>query len=240
MVVFLMATRADCIRAAMAGGLDKPAAQRVVEGLMAARVRVQAERAQGNVSNAEQALAQAWAQRMDDERIQNLIRRKQAAINFLRRNELDARIRGVLDEGFTGMDAIEALLVGSNKRFTGARDSIDAARVAIKRDMIGGFINALEAIDASGVVTKETTHEDSNLLREITSSGTAVAIRNAERQRNGYRAPVIKLMETPDFQASVVREVIRPGSTGDATAIVITAGLAPLFRAARRPQEMII
>jgi hypothetical protein len=165
----------------MRGGLSKGEAEAAVQALFADKAKVQAARAEGKISNEIQALAGRWSERMEHARIETAIMRKQAAINMLRRRDLNARQEGVKAEGYSGMDGIEALLVGSEKRFPGARDSVDAARVAVKKDFLGGLISDLEALDAGG-------------------------------------QPVRGLLETDAFNADVVREVIKPGGTGDTLA----------------------
>ncbi|MDR2800879.1 MAG: hypothetical protein LBB52_06400, partial [Desulfovibrio sp.] len=143
----------------------------------------QAVNAEGRLDNIGAALADAWAQRMEREKLNALVRRRDAARNIIIRNNLDTFREQVKAEGFTGMDALEAVLVGSNKRFTGARNSIDANRIAIKRDFMGGMINELERIEGNG----------------------GMALR--------------KLLDTDrEFNRNIVREVISPNSTGNATA----------------------
>jgi hypothetical protein len=172
-----MATRADCVKAALAGGLDKAAAARVVDDLFAARRKIEADRAAGKVANAEADLAAAWTRQMDEERVAALIRRKQTAINIMRRSGAESFIKGVRDQGGTALDAIEAMLVGSNKRFTGARDSIDAARTAIKRDLWGAFINDLESLErgTQGRPLRElmrTKDFQAEVVREVSIPGS--------------------------------------------------------------------
>ncbi|MDR2055210.1 MAG: hypothetical protein LBQ10_05010 [Desulfovibrio sp.] len=177
-----MATREQCVRAAMAGGLQRAAAVDVVNAMLNDRAAIDAAKAQGRIANADAAMAEAWAKRMAEAEIQTAVARKQAAINILRRREIDARFAAVKAEGFTGRDALEALLVGSNKRFTGARDSIDAASEGIRKDFLGSLINDLENVETAGKPVRKLLTGDS------------------------------------EFNSNVVREMISPGSTRDATA----------------------
>jgi hypothetical protein len=93
-------------------------------------------------------------------------------------NALDKEITDLQGQGAVAVDARKLLTLNGEIE---TRKKIYANRVKEITD------DPMRAALASAVVTKETTDKDSNLLREITSPGTAVAIRNAERQRNGYR-----------------------------------------------------
>jgi hypothetical protein len=177
-----MATKAQCIEAAMAGGLSRGEAETVVDTLLQERARVKADLAQGKIADAERELAEAWRGRMGEARVQNAQARRQAAINVLTRQTLNARMEAVKAAGFSGMDALEATLVGSNKRFFGARDSIESRRISIKRDFLGGMINELEAMDAQGTPLKKLFAQDAefnaNVVREVIlpeSTGDAAA-----------------------------------------------------------------
>ena len=164
-----MATKAQCINTAMAGGLTRPEAERVVDTLLADRARVERAKALGNIDNAEQTLADVWARRMEGERIIQAAARKQAAINVLVRQRLNARMEAIRAAGFSSMDALESVLVGSNKRFFGARDSIDARRTGIRKDFLGGVINELEALDAQGAALRGLLKNDPDFNRNVVS-----------------------------------------------------------------------
>ena len=168
-----MVTRTDCIAAAKAGGLTDGEATAVVEALMQDKKRIEAKQAEGKIANADEALAQAWQDRMQDELVQRALAKKQTAINIIKRDALDLRIETARSEGFTALDALEAILVGSNKRLSGARKSVDASRRAILFDFIGGMINDLEHIDPSfekHIRADKNLHD--NILREMYSPGS--------------------------------------------------------------------
>lgn len=142
-----MATRDDCIRAARAAGdLSPEEAADVVDRLMAEKAKVNRAAAEGRIGNAEEALAAAWRQGMNEQRIRRALQKKHAAINILRRQDIDSFIGLAKEEGFGAADAIEALMVGSNKRFTGARHSADSQRQAIFKDAAGAMQNELETL----------------------------------------------------------------------------------------------
>jgi hypothetical protein len=171
-----MATKADCIAAAMKGGLTRQEAELAVNALFEDKTKVQAARTEGKIVNAERAMAEAWAVRMDEAKAAAAVARQRATGNVLRRRKLEARFAAARAEGFTGMDALEALLVGSNKRFTGARNSIDAARIALKKDFLGALWNDLEKI-AGATPARDILLKDqgftADVAREIVTPGGA-------------------------------------------------------------------
>jgi hypothetical protein len=164
----------------MKGGLSKEEARLAVDAMFEDKARVRMAKAEGAVVNEEKAMAQAWAVRMDEARAAAAVARKQAAVNILRRQALEERISVIKAEGFTGMDAIEALLVGSNRRFTGARNSIDAARMALKKDFLGGLFNDLEATNTPIQNLFRDEGFSADVVREIISPG---GTNNAEARR---------------------------------------------------------
>ncbi|MDR2054780.1 MAG: hypothetical protein LBQ10_02795 [Desulfovibrio sp.] len=184
-----MATKADCIAAAMKGGLGRIEAEAAVNALFEDKGRVLAARAEGKIVNAEKALAEAWAVRMDEGRAAVAIARKQAAVNILRRREIDARFAAVKAEGFTSMDALEALLVGSNKRFTGARDSIDSRRRAVRADFLGPLFNELEAVGAPVKKLFEDEAFNADVVREIYEGGQGAQSATRANAEGGTALP---------------------------------------------------
>lgn len=169
-----MPTKRDCIAAAKkAGNLTDDEASQVVEALLEEKNRVKALKAEGKVANATQALAEAWTQRMDAERMARALQSKHAAINIIKRQEANAQIQAAKDAGFGASDGLQALLGGSNKRFAGARDSIDSGRRATYKDTMGGVLNELEQADATMLRQfKESAEFNDNVVREMTAPGS--------------------------------------------------------------------
>ena len=179
-----MATKEQCIQSAMAGGLSREDAAAAVDALLKDATRINRAAAEGKIVNANKALADAWANRMDLEAAAAANAKRQAGINVLKRQQLDARIASVKEAGFTGLDAVEAILVGSNKRFLGARTSVDAKRVGIFKDAVGGMLNDLEKLDPTMVrELNQSTEFNRNVIREIInpeSTGDAKARQTAD------------------------------------------------------------
>lgn len=104
--------------------------------------------------------------------------RQQAAMSILCRHRIDDRIAAVTREGITAMDAIKAVPSGCDKHFTGVRDSIDAKRIALKRDFWGGLISELEAMGSTGPVRKLLAEDDDfnkDVVREMRGEKTGDA-----------------------------------------------------------------
>ncbi|MDR1126424.1 MAG: hypothetical protein LBM64_10295, partial [Deltaproteobacteria bacterium] len=131
-------------QAAATSGMSTEDLTQIADSLMADKADVLRAQAEGRISNVEESLAQAWHERMDRETMKRALEKKHAALNIIKRGRLDEGIDRVIAEDFDFADALEGLLVGSNKRFTGARDSIDFKQKAIFRDMFGGMQNELE------------------------------------------------------------------------------------------------
>ncbi|MDR3361670.1 MAG: hypothetical protein LBO64_02335 [Desulfovibrio sp.] len=91
-----------------------------------------------------------------------------------------------------------------------------ASGVVTKETTHASGVVTQETTHASGVVTQETTHEDSNWLREITSPGTAVAIRTPRGLGNDWRE-----------DSNWLREITSPGT---AVAIRKPRGLGNVWR----------
>lgn len=132
-----------CIDAAIAAGADKATAKEIVQNLVDKKKELEAL---GKIDNLETDLAESWLKEMDEEKIAKALQRKQAALNVLRRKELNSYIDTVKSEGFSFLDAMEAQLVGSFKRITGARNSVAARRQGIQKQWTGGMLNELNAI----------------------------------------------------------------------------------------------
>lgn len=121
-----MATRADCIRAAVNAGATEEQAADIVNAIMEEKKLLRAE---GRLTP--EALAQAWQGRAPEVERVTVLKRRRAMLSAVRRDEALQDIRRAQDEGFSFLDGLKALLVGRSKRFTGARLSISAQRRAV-------------------------------------------------------------------------------------------------------------
>lgn len=138
---------ADCIYVAKQAGADEAEARDIVEQMVREKERIQkATQAAGSLDGMEEGLAKAWGAKVENMQMAALARRKQAALTILKRVELEDRLSKVKAEGFTFMDGLESVLVGSYKRLTGARNSVDARRAGKQKFYQGAMQNGLEKI----------------------------------------------------------------------------------------------
>lgn len=162
-----MATKQDCIAAAMKGGLSKAEAETAVSAMFEDKRLARAAVARGAEVSEEAALAKAWAVRMDDAAAAAAIARKRAAVNALRRDALESGLARVKEQGGTAYDFLEGLMVGSNKRFEGARNSIANSITALRRDFQGALINDLEALETRGVPARKLLLMDEGFGKDV-------------------------------------------------------------------------
>ena len=100
----------------------------------------------GRLGKGEADLAQATIEYFEAARLENANKRRQAAINVVRRAEMETFINESKAAGLTFMDAMEAKLVGNAKRMFGARGSIDANRAGIYNTFVNQFESGVRDI----------------------------------------------------------------------------------------------
>lgn len=138
-----MASRDDCIKAAVRAGAAPQEAMAIVDGLLAEAKILQAE---GKAMGLEKELAARVRQAGDEERLRTVLERKQAALTVRRRAEVEKSIAAMMTDGANFGQAMEALMVGSSGRFAGARQSVSARRFGIRGEVYGGIARELDDI----------------------------------------------------------------------------------------------
>lgn len=138
-----MATRADCIRAAVQAGATEEQAADIVNAIMEEKQRLRAE---GRLTP--ETLAEAWQARAPEVERLTALKRRRAMLSAVRRDEALQDIRRAQAEGFSFLDGLQAVLVGRSKRFTGARQSISAQRRAVFASWADPLARELDAIGA--------------------------------------------------------------------------------------------
>ena len=138
-----MATRADCIRAAVSAGATEEQAADIVNALMEEKKRLRAE---GRLTP--EALAQAWQARAPEVERATALKRRRAMLSAVRRAEALQDIRRAQAEGFGFLDGLQAVLVGRSRRFTGARQSVSAQRRAVFASWADPLARELDGIGA--------------------------------------------------------------------------------------------
>ena len=175
----------DCVNVAISAGVDEGSAREIVQELLSKKERMLAE---GRLDNLERELAESWMQKMDEQRVAALLQRKQAAINILRRSEIDNFLAQVEKQGFSFMDGLEALMVGSFKRFFGARNSVAAKRQGIQKYWQGGMLNELDRlsekhdVNLTKLFSRDKAFHDNVVAEMFTpeSTGNALARETAD------------------------------------------------------------
>lgn len=159
-------TKKDCVAALQQSGLSAVDAEQTVTAMMERKKRLAADvdRIKGEIAIAESmggqgrapdttgmspdeaALARKIKEDHDAARVEAAIRRRQTAINIMRRADLQNFIDTSKASGFSALDAMEAVLVGNPKRMYGARRSIDSRRQGLEGKWQGQFLNEMESI----------------------------------------------------------------------------------------------
>lgn len=166
-------SRADCVASAKAAGATDAEAEQVVDLLLEEKERLAAA---GSMDGAARTLSELWTRKTAAMQRMALLQRRHAALNVIRRREITAFIDSVKAQGFSVMDALEALLVGNAKWFEGARASISSERKAIRQLWEGPMLNELERLgDGDGSVLRLMREEKDfhdTVIREMVSPGS--------------------------------------------------------------------
>lgn len=183
-----MATRADCIRAAVSAGATEEQAADIVTAIMEEKKRLRAE---GRLTPEE--LARAWQARAPEVERATALKRRRAMLSAVRRDEALQDIRRAQAEGFGFLDGLQAVLVGRSRRFTGARQSISAQRRAVFASWADPLARELDGIGADELGRGGVLR----LLREDKSFHDAVIV--AMREPDAAADPLAR--ETADIIA---------------------------------------
>lgn len=159
-------SRTDCIRALQEAGAPAVEAAGIIDRMMREKRDLQAAG-----KNSPQELSRAWSKLQADNKRLAAMKRRQAALNIVRRNEARAFLASVRAQGFTSLDGLQAMLVGSSKRFDGARASISFQRKGIFASWTVPMIRELEAVGDGTALTllreDKAFHDD--VFREMRS-----------------------------------------------------------------------
>lgn len=159
-------SRTDCIRALQEAGAPAVEAAGIIDRMMREKRDLQAAG-----KNSPQELSRAWSKLQADNKRLAAMKRRQAALNIVRRNEARTFLASVRAQGFTSLDGLQAMLVGSSKRFDGARASISFQRKGIFASWTVPMIRELEAVGDGTALTllreDKAFHDD--VFREMRS-----------------------------------------------------------------------
>jgi len=171
-------TKQDCIRMLRQQGASELDAAQTVGDLLERKKNLAAA---GNLERGVADLAESVKDAANEKRIQNALHRRNTALAITRRMENEQFIDQVKAGGkHDAVHALEAMLTGNIKRFHGARESIDAARMGMEWGWQGRYTNAFEKIgqDLSGDKNKvfnlltQDKGAQLDFLREIQRPGS--------------------------------------------------------------------
>ena len=197
-----MATREDCIQAAVSSGLSEEDAAGIVDYIRQERQKLVDS---GQVDDMGRILAKKVMDEAERARRKALTSRRIAAINIARREAIKGFAERVKSEGGDLVDALEALLVGSGKRFTGSRESASRLSGSLKALWGGSLANDLEQAGLIDLIKRDRDFSDTVMEEMISpnSTGDKMArqaadifsryLENMRRQLNEYGADIGKL-----------------------------------------------
>ena len=197
-----MATREDCIRAAVSSCLSEEDAAGIVDYIRQERQKLVDS---GQVDDMGRILAKKVMDEAERARRKALTSRRIAAINIARREAIKGFAERVKSEGGDLVDALEALLVGSGKRFTGSRESASRMSGSLKSLWGGSLANDLEQAGLIDLIKRDRQFSDTVMEEMISpnSTGDKMArqaadifsryLENMRRQLNEYGADIGKL-----------------------------------------------
>lgn len=146
-------TKSDCITSLLDynPSLSKSEATEIVDGMIKRKARLEAE---GSLTRGTADLAEATMAFFESARMENAVKRRQAAVTIIRRTAMEDFIARSKEDGFSFRDAIMARLGGDPRRMWGARQSIDANRSAIFDTYVNQFEQGVADIGKRHGMTK--------------------------------------------------------------------------------------
>ena len=162
-------SKSDCVTALRRNGATESEARDIVDMLLEEKARL---RAAGQASP--QNLSAAWNSAAEALRHEAAMRVRRQAFAAIRFKEAADFVDSVKAQGFSGMDAIQALMVGISKRFNGARNSVSALRNGIFKSWMAPMMRELEAVGNGAALRlmrqDKAFHDD--IFREMREPGS--------------------------------------------------------------------
>ncbi|MBQ9406948.1 MAG: hypothetical protein IJU37_09490, partial [Desulfovibrio sp.] len=161
-------SKKDCVAALRRHGATESEALDIVDMMLEEKERLKA----AGITTP-QGLSQRWSSVAEAMKHNAKMRARRHAISVMRFNEASAFIDSVKAQGFSGMDGIQALMVGSSKRFDGARRSVSALREGIYKSWMSPLLTELEAVDNGLHLMREDKAFHDDIFREMREPGTS-------------------------------------------------------------------
>lgn len=172
----------DCIDAVKAAVGDKLTDEEIAEVIEAVERRRRFKAAHLTLEDATEVAIAAARELADETRLAAIIEKRSRAINVLRRQRRQARYGAR-----PGQEAqtLSALNVGSERGFEGAALSVDAERLALEAELLGGLVAELRRDGVLRLVQRRTLDFERDVSREMwrltDGVGTPTNNRAAER-----------------------------------------------------------
>ena len=152
---------ADCQHLLKQHGATDVEAKDLIDALLEEKRQVLA--AGGNI----QQLSAQWSERAKNF-AQDVKRHEYLkALNLLRYTEASKFVDAIKADGGTGLDGIQALMVGQGKFATGSRQSISAIRQGILASWYAPMMKELESIDGAMDLIRNDKNFNDNIIREM-------------------------------------------------------------------------
>ena len=173
-----MATRQDCICAAVNMGLTEEDAGLLVDDIAAQRKKLAAT---GQTDAPEKVIARLIMEKAELARRQALAQRRQAALNTVTHDRIQGLVDTVKAEGGDVADAMEALLVGSSRRFSGSGESASRLGSSLRALWGGSMANDLDRAGLLPLLKRDRDFSDLVIreMMEPESTGDAAARKTA-------------------------------------------------------------
>ena len=114
-----------------------------------------AKKARDNGTDISDEVLNQIAEMKVTKKLEGQIQKRNAAINIIKRKELDTKMDALVAEGLTPRKAMQAILVGVQGVYKGGRRSIDAKFKAIQADYMGNLVGNLEKEGLMPIVHKK-------------------------------------------------------------------------------------
>lgn len=159
----------QCINSLEAQGIPAASAAETV-----GRIKNIAEevRKNGKTDNVSAEVAKKIMEDAERKRIEAALKKKRARINAIKRNAVSEYIDQAVSEGVSVVDALEAVLAGSHKVFTGSRDSIASRSTALKAKWAGSLLNELDGRNLTKLLLKDKQFSNLAMMEMIEPGST--------------------------------------------------------------------
>lgn len=164
-----MANLERCINSMVAKGLSEEKAREIVANVKRTADKMRQEGVSDNVQAdmIKKIMADAELKRMEA-----VLKKKCVYKNIVVRKQIQSFITQAVGEGVSAVDALEALLVGSSKRFTGSKDSVNAQANTIEKLWAGSLLNKLEKKGLVDILKRDDDFSDLTMREMIEANST--------------------------------------------------------------------